>query len=341
MTKKLNAVLCSALLASAISIVATPPPAHAAAAGAPTLVTASGQRTAEARTKYPIVLVHGLLGFDNVLGVDYFYGIPDTLAKAGARVYVAQLSGTNTSEIRGEQLLQELKTIRALEKDPTLKFNLIGHSQGAPTARYVAAVAPDMVASVTSVGGANGGTQVADLIDRLPEGGIARTVTATAVGLIAKLIGILSGKDPGQLPEVPLNALASLTTEGGAAFDAKFPQGRPARGSSCAVKSGAAVVNGVRYASWTGVSTGLSVFDPSDGLLSALGALAFSGEANDGLLASCTTRLGEHLGDYRQNHLDEINQVLGNTYGSQFPYYEKKVPDIYKAQAVRLHSLGL
>jgi hypothetical protein len=41
---------------------------------------------------------------------------------------------------------------------------------------------------------------------------------------------------------VPLNALASLTTAGGAAFDKKFPQGRPAPGSSCDVKSGPAEV---------------------------------------------------------------------------------------------------
>lgn len=339
MTKKWNVLLCSAL--TAMSAMSLAPAAHAAATGIATLVTAGAQPSDEAKTRYPIVLVHGLLGFDNVLGIDYFYGIPDKLAKAGARVYVAQVSGTNTSEIRGEQLLQELKTIRAMEKNPTLKFNLIGHSQGAPTARYVAAVAPDMIASVTSVGGANGGSKVADLLAKLPEGGIAQTAVVTVVGLLTNLIGFLSGKDPAQLPEVPLNALASLTTPGAAAFDAKFPQGRPATGSSCDVKSGATVVNGVRYYSWSGTSTSLNLLDPSDAALSALGTLVFFGEANDGLLATCTTRLGQHLGDYRQNHLDEVNQFLGNTYGSQFPYYEKKVPEIFKDQAVRLKSLGL
>lgn len=337
MAKTWNVVLCCAMAAAATLVT---PAAQSAASGSSTLVTARAT-SSEAKTKYPIVLVHGLLGFDNLLGVDYFYGIPDALAGAGARVYVAQMSGTNTSEIRGEQLLQELKTIRAMEKNPTLKFNLIGHSQGAPTVRYVAAVAPDMVASVTSVGGANGGSKVADLLAKLPEGGIGQTAVVKAVGLLTSVIGFLSGKDPGQLPEVPLNALASLTTAGGAAFDASFPQGRPAPGASCDVKSGAAVVNGVRDYSWSGVSTGFNLFDLSDAPLSALGTLAFFGEANDGLLATCTTRLGTHLGDYRQNHLDEVNQVLGNTYGSQFPYYEKKVPAIFKEQAARLKSAGL
>lgn len=341
MTRKLNVVLCCAFSASAAAIIAVAPVAHAAASGVSTLFSARAPTSDEARTKYPIVLIHGLLGWDNMLGVDYFYGIPDKLAAAGARVYLAELSGTNTSEVRGEQLLKELKTIRAMEKNPTLKFNLVGHSQGAPTARYVAAVAPDMVASVTSVGGANGGSKVGDLLAELPDGSVAQTVVATAVGLVAKLIGFLSGKDPSQQPEVPLNALASLTTVGAAAFDAKFPQGRPAKGTSCDVKSGDAVVNGIRYYSWSGVSTGFNAFDVSDVTLTSLGLLVFPGEANDGLLATCTTRLGTHLGDYRQNHLDEINQFFGNTYGSQFPYYEKKVPEIFKDQAVRLKKAGL
>ncbi|MCY1381344.1 Triacylglycerol lipase [compost metagenome] len=101
------------------------------------------------------------------------------------------------------------------------------------------------------------------------------------------------------------------------------------------------MVNGVRYYSWSGVSTSFNLFDPSDTALSTLGSLFFFGEANDGLLAVCTTRLGTHLGDYRQNHLDEVNQAFGNTYGSQFPYYEKKPPELFREQAARLKSAGL
>ena len=45
------------------------------------------------QTKYPIVLVHGLFGFDNIGPVEYFYGIP--------------------SALRGEQLLTQVKQILA------------------------------------------------------------------------------------------------------------------------------------------------------------------------------------------------------------------------------------
>ena len=41
------------------------------------------------QTKYPVVLAHGMLGFDSILGVDYWYGIPAALRRDGASVYVA------------------------------------------------------------------------------------------------------------------------------------------------------------------------------------------------------------------------------------------------------------
>lgn len=31
-------------------------------------------------TQYPVVLVHGLMGFDNLLGLDYFYNIAKSLS---------------------------------------------------------------------------------------------------------------------------------------------------------------------------------------------------------------------------------------------------------------------
>lgn len=103
-----------------------------------------------AKTKYPIVLVHGMAGFDAILGIDYFYQVPGDLRKNGATVLVASVSAFNDNDVRGEQLLRQLKEWAAAKG--YRKFNLVAHSQGGPTARYVAGVAPDLVASVTSVG---------------------------------------------------------------------------------------------------------------------------------------------------------------------------------------------
>lgn len=100
------------------------------------------------RTRYPIVLVHGLFGFDQLFGqVDYWYGITDGLRQGGATVYVASVSQLGSDITRGNQLITQLDNLRAVYG--YRRFNLIGHSQGGLTIRYVAAVRPDLVASVT------------------------------------------------------------------------------------------------------------------------------------------------------------------------------------------------
>ena len=113
--------------------------------------TGAQAQTGYTQTRYPIVLVHGLFGFDSALGIDYFYGIPDALRRDGARVYVAQVSAANSTEVRGEQLLKQVNQILALTG--ASKVNLVGHSHGGPTARYVAGVAPGKVAPMCQSGG--------------------------------------------------------------------------------------------------------------------------------------------------------------------------------------------
>lgn len=91
------------------------------------------------QTQYPIVLVHGLFGFDRLGPLEYFHKIPEALRADGARVFVAQVSPGNSTEVRGEQLLSQVRQIMAMTG--AQKVNIIGHSHGGPTARYVAGVA--------------------------------------------------------------------------------------------------------------------------------------------------------------------------------------------------------
>jgi len=114
------------------------------------------------KNQYPIILAHGMFGFDNLAGIEYFFGIPKSLSKSGAQVYVAQVTALDTTEARGEQLLKQVEQVLAITGAE--KVNLIGHSHGGPTSRYVASVAPQYVASVTSIGGVNKGSKIADLI---------------------------------------------------------------------------------------------------------------------------------------------------------------------------------
>ena len=67
-------------------------------------------------TKHPILLVHGILGFKNFMGADYFYQIPSSLSSEGAKVHVATVSAVGSSELRGEQLINEMLTLKARYK---------------------------------------------------------------------------------------------------------------------------------------------------------------------------------------------------------------------------------
>lgn len=281
------------------------------------------------RTKYPIVLVHGLFGFDSILGVyDYWYGIGDELKAGGASVYTASVSAANSSEVRGEQLIRDLDRLRAITGKS--KFNLMGHSHGGPTVRYVASVRPDLVASVTLIGAPNTGSPVADGVSgALPPGSPLRTFVAGFVNAFAGFLGAVSGNLD---PQNSLAALGSLSSAGSSAFNARHPQGKPT--TSCG--SGAATVNGIRYYSMSGTSVLTNVFDISDAALGA-GGLFFGFEQNDGLVGRCSSRWGTVLrDDYGWNHLDEVNQFLGLR-----GLFSSSPQSVYRAQANRLQSLGL
>lgn len=281
------------------------------------------------KTRYPIVLVHGLLGFDSLFGVyDYWYGVPSDLRAGGAKVFIGSVSASNYTEVRGEQLIRDLVNLRAVYGYQ--KFNLIGHSHGGPTARYVASVRPDLVASVTSVGSPHTGSKVADaLATTLPTGSPLRPLVAGFVDALSSLIGFLSGNSD---PQYALGALASLSSSGSAAFNARHPQGLP----SYRCGQGASSVNGVRYYSWGGTSVLTNVFDASDAMLGA-GALFFGFEQNDGLVGQCSSHLGVVLrDDYGWNHLDEVNQIFGLR-----GLFASNPVSVIRTQANRLKSAGL
>ena len=295
-------------------------------------LAASGESlaaTGYTQTRYPIVLAHGMLGFDSILGVDYWYGIPSALRRDGASVYVTEVSQLNTSEARGEELLEQVEEIVAISGKP--KVNLIGHSHGGPTIRHVAGVRPDLVASATSVGGPHKGSATADFLRQIPPGSAGEAVLAGIVNGLGSLINFLSGSRSTQ-PQNALGSLESLNSQGAARFNAKFPQGIP----TTACGEGAYQVNGVRYYSWSGTSPMTNLLDISDGLLAAT-ALTFKGEATDGLVGRCSSHLGKVVRDnYRMNHLDEVNQTFGLV-----SLFETDPVTVYRQHANRLKNDGL
>ena len=280
------------------------------------------------KTKYPIVLAHGMAGFDELFGVfEYWFGIPGALDDGGATVFVTSVSQFNSTEARGEQLIDQVEQVVAITGKP--KVNLIGHSHGGLDVRYVAAVRPDLVASVTSVGSPHKGADLADyLSDNIEGGSFAQGVLAFFAESLGTVLGLLSGSTN---PQDAIAALDSLSSSGMATFNAQYPQGVPT--SSCG--SGASSVNGVRYYSWSGTGVLTNAFDISDPAL-GLTSLFYS-ESNDGLVGRCSSHLGTVIRDnYFHNHLDEVNQILGLV-----SIFESNPKSVFRAHANRLKKAGL
>ena len=279
-------------------------------------------------TKYPIILCHGMAGFDSLFGVvDYFYGIESSLTSGGARVYITHVPQFSTSEARGEALLTQVQHIIAVSG--AKKVNLIGHSHGGLDARYVAAVRPDLIASVSSVGTPHKGAEVATFLRaNVKSGGFSELVLSTLASSLGTILGLLSGHTGAQ---DSLGALDSLSASGAATFNAKYPAGLPT--TKCG--QGAASANGVRFYSWSGTSPLTNILDVGDGAL-GVASLVYK-EANDGLVGKCSSHLGTVIrDDYTMNHLDEVNQVVGLT-----ALFATNPKTLFRNQANRLKNDGL
>lgn len=289
----------------------------------------SSQRVADdAATRYPIVLAHGVLGFGYIGQQSYWRDIPETLRAHGADVYVTQVSAFNSSEVRGEQLLAEVELIRKAARAD--KVNLIGHSHGGQSVRYVAGVKPEWVASVTTVAGVTTGSEVADWMIAF-EADWPRTIRLlNASGdLVGGLLAWLSDRG---LPQDSARAMRALSSAGTAVFNQRFPAGVPL--VPCG--EGEARRGGIHYYSWGTVGTFYRALNPADYLMS-LTSLAFVREtANDGLVGRCASHFGKVIrDDYPMNHFHSVNQLNGMVGPDADPV------GLYVSHARRLKAEGL
>lgn len=117
-------------------------------------MSAGAARAGAARTTYPVVFAHGMGGFDNLLGFDYwgddfgtFVGDPcDAFLEvycngdidSGQKAYVAQVQPFQTSEARGLDLANDIEGFMATAG--ASRVNLVGHSQGGIDLRKAARV---------------------------------------------------------------------------------------------------------------------------------------------------------------------------------------------------------
>jgi triacylglycerol lipase len=155
---------------------------------------------APARPRFPVVLAHGFLGFDEVaLGWQrhaYFRGIGARLEQMGAKVYSPRVPGVASIATRAESLAALIRSL------PDERVNIVAHSMGGLDARYAISQLglSGKVASLITIGTPHLGTPLADMGSKM---------LARLVRMLARFID--------------LRAFVDLTTAGMERFNRQVP----------------------------------------------------------------------------------------------------------------------
>lgn len=312
-------------------------------------------------TVYPIILVPGVTGFDKLIGyVDYWYGIPAALEADGAVVFSAALTGWQSTEERGMQLLNFILDIQSEYPEYT-KFNVIAHSHGATTSRFAMSIMPEAFASLTTIAGPHQGTPAADYMNEDLTDTLKPLVFGGIELFTGDLVALLSGHTEFVGTQDVAACVAHFTMDGIEAFNSRYPCAGVPGGSTRGLYGGDAdtpqgalwgnglgsVRNGseddaIRFYSWTGNVGKGDVTSPDllDAVMVATNTMMrerdYQGSA-DGFIPVTSARFGEVLSDsYYWNHLDEINQTLG----IRFPLSANPV-SVFRQHANRLQNAGL
>ncbi|HWU89150.1 MAG TPA: acetyltransferase [Kofleriaceae bacterium] len=199
-------------------------------------------RAGAARTTYPVVFAHGMGGFDNILGFDYwgddygtFVGDPcDEFLEvycngdidSGQKAYVAQVQPFQSSEARGLDLANDIEGFMATAG--ASRVNLIGHSQGGIDIRKAARVLYErrgytVVSQAVSISSPHRGSPVAKYILDLGPG-VTSVISALAdyYGDVVYQSGNDAYAGAKQLVYNDYSATDGLTT-GMRDFNARYP----------------------------------------------------------------------------------------------------------------------
>ena len=132
------------------------------------LLDAARVENAVCRTRYPVVMVHGIF-FRDWQYMNYWGRIPQALKRNGAVVYYGKQQSSLAIADSAAELKAELE--RVLAETGAEKVNIVAHSKGGLDSRYVISKLgmADRVASLTTINTPHRGCQFADaLLGSLP-----------------------------------------------------------------------------------------------------------------------------------------------------------------------------
>ncbi|MBC7661288.1 MAG: triacylglycerol lipase [Chitinophagaceae bacterium] len=244
-------------------------------------------------TKYPIVLLHGFLGWDKVFFIDYFFHVRAALEADGFTVYTPQVNPVASIETRAKELGPLLD--RILKETGAPKLNLIAHSMGGLDARYLIGHGyGDKIASLTTVGTPHHGTPVPNEVFGVlgTKSPLFKAFEFLAAGLIGQ-----GGMKPADLSlkECLWNLSASFLED---YFNPNYPDDP-----------------NVYYQSYAGVSsiTGFKTGDILDALLVPFIPAFRIGTRSDGLVPLESAHWGRFRGIVSADHVNLVGQLLGIT----------------------------
>lgn len=240
------------------------------------------------RTKYPVILAHGMGFRPAALGcIDYWWGVEAPLKYRGARLFITSVNGMDSTDSKARQFKAQFDEILAITGAE--KVNIIGHSHGTVYTRYAMANLGigTHVASHTSICGPHRGSPLAELFLRLPD-----FFTGTTLDFLSAWL--LGDTDPDSVANFSNLTRNYMTT----VFNPNTPN-----------------TPGVYYQSWAGKGKWGS---PSIILIpSWLMMLAMEG-SNDGLVAVNSAKWGRFRGvedgAWYSPGVDHIN-IIGHMFG--------------------------
>jgi triacylglycerol lipase len=253
--------------------------------------------------KYPMVLAHGMGGFDEFWGLAYYVGVQDELRNQGYAAYTSRVDPMNGSDVRGKQLAKFIDKVLACTCAD--KVNILGHSQGGIDARYVTDVMGygNRVASITTIAAPHHGTPVADALLGL--------VPNAADGLVDFFVWVVGGIYTESLEEPETRAaLTWCSTACIAQFTKDYPPDPQVKRYSFAGRAGLS-------AKGTPECNGADLNNPKNkaplhvamtpGWV-FLGGL--DGVDNDGLVTVESAKYGHFRGCVAADHIQEIGMFV-------------------------------